>query len=60
MLYDRPDWNMFEIEVEIRSLLLNWGPNCINSRPRTKVKKAANFRAAVWFLAGMQLHWFLN
>jgi hypothetical protein len=23
MLYDRPDWNMFEIEVEIRSLLLN-------------------------------------
>jgi len=24
------------------------------------VKKAANFRAVVWFLAGMQLHWFLN
>jgi len=24
------------------------------------VKKAANFRAAVWFLVGMQLHWFLN
>jgi len=24
------------------------------------VKKTANFRAAVWFLAGMQLHWFCN
>jgi len=44
----------------MRSLLLNWRSNCINSRLRTKVKKAANFRAAVWFLAGMQLHWFLN
>ena len=40
--------------------MLNWRSNCINSRLRTKVKKAANFRAAVWFLAGMQLHWFLN
>jgi len=45
---------------EIRSLLLNWGLNCINSRRRTKVKEATNFRAVVWFLAGMQLHWFLN
>jgi len=24
------------------------------------VKKGANFKAAVWFLAGMRLHWFLN
>jgi len=40
--------------------LLNWGSNYTNSRPRTKVKKATNFRDAVWFLAGMQLHWFLN
>jgi len=44
----------------MRSLLLNWGSNCINQRPRTKLEKAANFRAGDWFLAGMQLHWFLN
>jgi len=40
--------------------LINWGSNCIISRLRIKVKKAANFKAAVWFLAGMQLHWFLK
>jgi len=37
----------------------NWR-NWRNLKPRTKVKKAANFKAAVCFLAGMQLHWFLN
>jgi hypothetical protein len=29
---------------EIRSLLINWGSNCINQRPRIKVENAANYR----------------
>jgi len=37
---------------EIRSLLINWGSNCINSRPRTNVEKAANFRADNWIWQG--------
>jgi hypothetical protein len=40
---------------EIESLLINWGSNCINQRPKTKVKRAANFRADDWIWQGC--HW---
>ena len=37
---------------EIESLLINWGSNCINLRPRIDLKKAANFKARDWIWQG--------
>jgi hypothetical protein len=37
---------------EIRSLLIHWGSNCINRRPRTKVEKAANYKGDDWSWKG--------
>jgi hypothetical protein len=42
------DWIRGQIE-EIESLLINWGSNCINPRPRTKVKKVANIGSTLEF-----------